>query len=313
MSFSARKAWNWLRAHPKVAIGLGIVSFFLLVGLIGPLIFRNPNAMDAASAMAAPSSTHWLGTTQTGQDVFQQVVVGTRTSLILCFGIGLAATVLSVVVGMLAGYFGGLVDDVLSLFINIFLIIPALPLAVVLSSYFPAAGTTSIFIVLLLTGWPWGARVIRAQTLSLRERDFITSARCAGESFWRIIFFEIFPNEIAIVTSGFVGTVLFAILADVGLEYIGLGDPTGTGWGTMLYWAQNSDSLVQGMWWWFVAPGACVALLGAGLSLINFGIDELANPKLRKERRPVAPRFIVGEQPARSSKTVEKHVEKVAG
>ncbi|HEU5227748.1 MAG TPA: ABC transporter permease [Ktedonobacteraceae bacterium] len=306
MRFSAGKAWRWLCAHPKVAIGLSMVSFFLLVGLIGPLIFLNPNAMDAASAMAAPSSTHWLGTTQTGQDVFQQVVVGTRTSLILCFGIGLAATALSVVVGMLAGYFGGLVDDVLSLFINMFLVIPALPLAVVLSSYFPAAGTTSIFIVLLMTGWPWGARVIRAQTLSLRERDFVTSASCAGESFWRIIFFEIFPNEIAIVTSSFVGTVLFAILADVGLEYIGLGDPTGTGWGTMLYWAQNSDALVQGMWWWFTAPGACVALLGAGLSLVNFGIDELANPKLRKERRPKI------KQLAFRNKTVEKRIEKVA-
>lgn len=285
MHFAPGAMWRWLVNHPKVTIGLGIVSFFLLIGIVGPLIFRNPNAMNAASAMDAPSSAHWFGTTQTGQDVFQQLVVGTRTSLMLCFGIGLVATFLSVVVGILAGYFGGLVDDILSLFINIFLVIPALPLAVVLSSYFPTAGTASIFVVLLLTGWPWGARVIRAQTLSLRERDFIQAASSSGESFWRIVFCEIFPNEIAIVASSFVGTALFAILADVGLEYIGLGDPTGTGWGTMLYWAQNSDSLVQGMWWWFAAPGACVALLGAGLSLINFGIDELANPKLRKERR----------------------------
>lgn len=283
MHFSWRGLWLWLVKHPKVTIGLGIVVFFTLIGLIGPLIFHDPNAMDVQAAMDAPSGAHWFGTTQTGQDVFQQLIVGTRMSLLLCFGIGLVATTLAVVVGMLAGYFGGLLDDILSLFINIFLVIPALPLAVVLSSYFPAAGTTAIFVVLLLTGWPWGARVIRAQTMSLRERDFVQAARSAGDSFWRIIFYEIFPNEVAIVASGFVGTALFAILADVGLEYIGLGDPTGTGWGTMLYWAQNSDSLVQGMWWWFAAPGACVALLGAGLSLINFGIDELANPKLRRE------------------------------
>lgn len=284
MSFSAGKAWRWLYAHPKVAVGLGIVGFFLLVGLIGPLIFRNPNAMDSASAMAAPSSAHWFGTTQTGQDVFQQVVVGTRTSLILCLGIGLTATVLSVVVGMLAGYFGGLVDDVLSLFINMFLVIPALPLAVVLSGYFPAAGTTAIFVVLLLTGWPWGARVIRAQTLSLRERDFVTSASCSGESFWRIIFFEIFPNEIGLVVAGFVSTTIYVVLTWAALEFLGLGDGTIPSWGSMLYWAQQAGALGGNLWWWFIPPGACIALLGAGLSLINFGIDEVADPRLRREQ-----------------------------
>jgi peptide/nickel transport system permease protein len=267
-----------------------MITLFLLVAILGPVVFHNPNAMNAADAMQGPSSTHRFGTTQTGQDVLQQVIVGTRNSLLLSFGIGLSATVLAVVVGLLAGYFGGLVDDILSLFINIFLIIPALPLAVVLSSYFPAAGESAVFLVLLLTGWPWGARIIRAQTMSLRQRDFVQAAQISGEAFWRIVFFEIFPNEIAVVASGFVGTALFAILADVGLEFIGLGNPTGTGWGTMLYWAQNSDSLVQGMWWWFAAPGGCVALLGAGLSLLNFGIDELANPKLQKftQRKPTS-------------------------
>lgn len=306
MRFSAGGLWYWLLKHPKVALGLAIVGLFVMVGLVGPLVFRDPNAMDAASAMAGPSSVHWFGTTQTGQDVFQQVIVGTRTSLLLCFGVGLSATVLSVVVGMLAGYFGGLVDDLLSLFINIFLVVPALPLAVVLSSYFPTAGTQAIFLVLLMTGWPWGARVIRAQTLSLRERDFVQAARSGGDSFWRIIFCEIFPNQVAIVASSFVGTALFAILADVGLEYIGLGDPTGTGWGTMLYWAQNSDSLVQGMWWWFAIPGACVALLGAGLSLLNFGIDELANPKLRKERRVKVPTRPTTREPQASARTQQE-------
>jgi peptide/nickel transport system permease protein len=285
MHVSVKATGRWLLDHPKVAGGLGILTFFWLVALIAPLVFPHPNAIGgAALSDLPPSPLHWLGTTLTGQDVFQQTVVGARASLSLGFGVGIVGTVLAALIGMTAGYAGGVVDDLLSLLINVFLVIPALPLAVVLSSYFVGAGTTSIFLVLIVTAWPYGARVFRAQTMSLRRREFVDSARSAGEPFWRLIFFEIFPNLIAVVASGFIGVTIFAILADVGLEFIGLGDVTGTGWGTMLYWAQNSDALVQQMWWWFVAPGACVALVGAGLSLMNFGIDELANPKLRNER-----------------------------
>jgi len=199
--------------------------------------------------------------------------------------VAVLANIVAVVVGLTAGYLGGWVDDVLSTVINIFLVIPALPLAIVMVGYFPTRGLVPLTIVLLVSGWAWGARVLRSQTLSMRERDFIQAARSAGDSSWRIIFYEILPNEVALLASSFVGTAVYAILADVGLEFLGLGDPTGTGWGTMLYWAQSSNLLLAGVWWWFVAPGACVALLGAGLSLINFGIDEVANPKLRRERR----------------------------
>jgi len=284
-----RTVASWLAANPKVAFGLGIVGFFVLVAIMGPIVVRqNPTAFSS-DVLQPPSTTHWLGTTQTGQDVFAQVVDGTRVSVALGFGAGCLATIISVIIGLTAGYFGGLIDDMLSLFMNIFLVIPALPLAVVLAAYFPFRGPLPVAIIVTFTGWAWGARVLRAQTLSMRRREYVQAARASGETTLRIIFAEILPNEIAIVAAGLVGTVIYAILAQVGLEFLGLGDVTIISWGTMFYWAQNNEALLLGAWWWFLAPGCCVALLGAGLAFINFGIDELANPRLRRERRTKLP------------------------
>jgi peptide/nickel transport system permease protein len=284
-----RRAAHWLRGNPKVAFGLLIVGFFVLVAMLGPIIIHYDPSAFSSDVLQPPSAAHWLGTTQTGQDVFSQVVVGTRASLLLGFVAGFLATVLSVIIGLTAGYFGGLVDDVLSLFMNIFLVLPALPLAVVLAAYFPFRGPLPIAIIVTITGWAWGARVLRAQTLSMRRREYVEAARVSGETTLRIIFTEIFPNEIAIVAAGLVGTVIYAVLAQVGLEFLGLGDVTIISWGTMFYWAQNNEALLLGAWWWFLAPGCCVALLGAGLAFINFGIDELANPRLRREPRAKKP------------------------
>ncbi len=279
-----RRVASWLAANPKVAFGLGIVGFFVLVAILGPIVIHHDPIAFSSDILQPPSTTHWLGTTQTGQDVFAQVMDGTRVSVSLGFGAGFLATIISVIIGLTAGYFGGLVDDLLSLFMNIFLVIPALPLAVVLAAYFPFRGPLPVAIIVTITGWAWGARVLRAQTLSMRRREFVESARASGETTLRIIFAEILPNEIAIVAAGLVGTVIYAILAQVGLEFLGLGDVTIISWGTMFYWAQNNEALLLGAWWWFLAPGCCVALLGAGLAFINFGIDELANPRLRRER-----------------------------
>ncbi len=257
--------------------------------MLGPIIIHYDPGAFSSDVLQPPSVAHWLGTTQTGQDVFSQVVVGTRASLLLGFVAGFLATTLSVIIGLTAGYFGGLIDDVLSLFMNIFLVLPALPLAVVLAAYFPFRGPLPIAIIVTITGWAWGARVLRAQTLSMRRREYVEAARVSGETTLRIIFTEILPNEIAIVAAGLVGTVIYAVLAQVGLEFLGLGDVTIISWGTMFYWAQNNEALLLGAWWWFLAPGCCVALLGAGLAFINFGIDELANPRLRREPRAKKP------------------------
>lgn len=284
---SGRRLWRVLTANRKASVGIGIVVLFVLLGLIGPLLDHTNPAALTNDVLLPPSSSHWLGTTQTGQDILSQLLIGTRVSILWGFATGLFVTALSVLVGLVAGYLGGVVDDVLTLLINIFLVLPGFPLAVVMAAYVPVKGPLTVALVIAITSWAYQARVLRAQTLSMRHRDFVEAARSSGEPRWRIIFFEIFPNEIAIVAAGFVGTAIYVILAAAGLEFLGLGDVTVIDWGTMFYWAQNNDALLLGAWWWYVAPGACIALLGAGLALINFGIDEVANPKLRAERKLV--------------------------
>ena len=296
----------------KVSVGLLILLFFVLLAIFGPLCFpQDPNAFSQ-DRLQSPSAAHWLGTTQTGQDILAQVVVGTRVSVIMGFAIGIMTMTISIIIGLAAGYFGGWIDEALSLFSNVFLILPTLPLAILLAAFAAYKGPLTLVIVLTVTGWSWGARVLRAQTLSLRNRECVEAARASGEPALQIIFFEILPNEIAIVAAQLLGTVIYAILAETGLEFLGLGDVTGASWGTMLYWAANNDALLLGAWWWFLAPGLCIAVLGAGLAFINFGIDEIANPRLRSEPKAIPgklqKRRNVAEIPSNTSFTVTQAV-----
>ena len=277
--------WRTMTQSRKVTAGSAIVGFFIVVGLFGPLIITtNPNATGPLF-IAHPSAAHWLGTTVVGEDIFSQLINGTRTSVFWGLGTGLVVTLLSVLVGLVSGYFGGWIDDLLTLLTNVSLVLPSIPLAIVLAAYFPR-GPLTISLVIVVTNWAWQARVLRSQTLSMRNREFVVAARASGEHTWRIIFFEIFPNEIGLVVAGFVSTTIYVILAWAALEFLGLGDGSIPSWGSILYWAQQAGALGGSLWWWFVPPGACIAILGAGLSLINFGIDEIADPRLRSERPP---------------------------
>lgn len=277
------RLWHLLTLNRKVSLGSSIIGFFVLVAIAGPIVIRQNPLKYTLDLMAPPSSAHWLGTNQGGQDVFIQLVVGTRTSLVWALLTGLIVVFISVVVGLVSGYFGGVVDDVLSLITNVFLVIPAFPLAIVSVEYFSRT-TLTIALVVALTNWPWGARVLRAQTFSMRNREFVTAARSSGEHTWRIIFLEIFPNEISIVAASFITTTIQVLLAVAGLEFLGFGNSSTVSWGTMLYGAYTGSALFQGAWWWFAPPGICIALLGSGLALLNFGIDEIADPRLRPSR-----------------------------
>jgi ABC-type dipeptide/oligopeptide/nickel transport system permease subunit len=265
----------------KLVAGLIILGIFVVVAFVGPLLVtKDPSALSSAT-LQPPSSAHWLGTTQTGQDVWAQLVISTRISMLVGFVAAAIATALSVIIGLIAGYVGGVVDEVLSVLSNVFLVIPALPLVIVLAGYLPNKGSLSVAVVISLTGWAWGARVIRAQTLSIRKRDYVEAARASGESFLRILLWEILPNEGTIIAASFLGTVVFAILTQASIAFLGLSDVSSWSWGTMLYWAQSNNALLLGAWWWFVPPGLAIGLVGTALALMNFGIDELVNPRLR--------------------------------
>jgi len=271
------------RLPTKARIGLGLLAVFIAIAIFGPLIAPfDPSATTAGQQLPiGPTSQHLLGTTATGQDVLSQLLVGTRSTVVLGLLTGVIATTLSVVVGTAAGYLGGWADEGLSLLANVFLVLPALPLLVVILGYLPHSGEVATAIVLSVLGWPWGARVIRAQTLTLRARDYVAAAREVGESRRRIIFFEILPNQIGLISASFVATVLYAVLTSVALAFIGVGDLSHWSFGTMLYWADSGNAVQLGAWWWYACPGICVAVLGMSLVLLNFGLDELANPRLR--------------------------------
>lgn len=281
-----------ITSNPKITFGVAVVAFFVLMAIAAPLLTPyDPNTSVVVGSLP-PSRAHILGTTGLGQDMFAQIVYGARVSLLVGFSAAIGSTLLQVFFGLTSAYFGGIIDEVLSLIINVFLVLPGLPLTIVLASLASTGSVNKseyvIALVLLFTSWSYGARVLRAQTLSLKEREFVTAARASGESALRLIFAEILPNEAALVASTFIGTFVYAVGAEVALEFLGLGDTSKASWGVILYWAQNNAALIVGKWWQFVPAGLCVAILCASLTFINFGIDELANPRLRNERKLIS-------------------------
>ncbi|GLY50563.1 ABC transporter permease [Lentzea sp. NBRC 102530] len=270
-----------MRHNRKAFIGLVALGVFAVLAVVGPWLAPFEPSMRSNALLQPPSSEHWFGTTHLGQDIFSQVLAGTRSVVFVGAVAGIVATVLSVLVGVTAGYLSGSAGEGLSALSNVFLVIPALPLIVIITSSLPETSNLTIALVIGLTSWAWNARVLRAQTLSLRRRDYVEAARANGESTWRIVLFEILPNLYAVIASGFVGTVLFAVISEITLAFIGVSDAGGWNWGTVLYWAQSQQALAQGAWWWFVPAGLAIALLGTALSLVNFGIDEYVNPRLR--------------------------------
>ncbi|GAA2716086.1 ABC transporter permease [Actinoplanes palleronii] len=268
-------------SNKKAAAGLIILGIYVVVAIIGPWVAPYDPDARGNDLVQPPSGAHWLGTTHLGQDVFSQLLSGTRSVMFVGFFAGIVATVLSVLIGVTAGYLGGRTDEGLSALSNVFLVIPALPLIIIITSTLESAEDWLIALVIGFTSWSWNARVLRAQTLSLRRRDFVDASRATGEKTWRVIVFELMPNLTAVIASGFVGTVIFAVLSEITLAFIGVTSGTTWNWGTILFWAQGQQALAQEAWWWFIPAGLAIAILGTALSLINFGIDEFVSPRLR--------------------------------
>ncbi len=285
-----RRGWMFqLPRSPKIRVGLGLALFFTVLAVIGPWIapFDPGKSLSTTSGIPQPpSAAHWLGTTQVQQDVFSQLLAGGRSTILVALISGIVATVLAVGFGVTAGYYGGILDDLLSMLANIFLVMPALPLLIVIFGFLSKSAAPNdllIGLVISITGWAFGARVMRAQTLSMRRRDYVESARIIGERGWRIMMFEILPNLTPIVATSFLFTVIYGVGTYTALSFLGVISVAHWSWGTMLYWAQSAQAAQQVHieWWWFLPPGLAVGLFGTALALLNFGIDEFINPRLR--------------------------------
>src|SRR5664279_2866438 len=278
---------DWLRSflhNRKAVIGIAILIFFVLIGVFANQISPTRNASRIVGpGDVAPSAKWLLGTSEQWQDIFAQVVHGTQVSMTVGFLTGTVIIIIAIVVGLTAGYIGGWVDEALSLLTNIFLILPGLPLIIVVAGWLNRPGPITVVMVLSLTSWAYGARVLRSQAVSLRNSEFVAAAKVVGEPTWRIVLFEILPNMTSLVVSSWIGAVLYAILSEAALEFIGLGDANAVTWGTTLYWAHNNQAMLTGAWWTFIPPGLCIALVGFSLTLINYGIDEITNPRLRSD------------------------------
>ena len=268
-----------LRHEKRAMVGLGIIGTFTILAIFAPVFTPYHPDKPVSTPYSPPNLKDWLGTDFLGQDVMSQIIYGARISLLVGLVVALAATFIGTTVGVLSGFYRGATDQGLMRFTDVMLVLPQLPLMIILAAYL-GPSDTSIIIVLTLTSWPLVARLIRSQTLSLRERPFTDASRVIGSSNTRIIFKVIIPNLLTLIAANVVLMITTAVVGEAGLDFIGLGNPSVVSWGTMLYWAQ-AYALFNGAWWWVLAPGLCIALLGLGAVLVSLSIENVFNPRLR--------------------------------
>jgi peptide/nickel transport system permease protein len=277
-----REALYFAVRNGKLVTGFAIVLALLVLGLAGPLfVAASPNEYGP-QPMSPPGGEHWLGTTTFGQDVFAQFVHGLRSTFAVgVIGGGIAA-VIGMIVGFVAGYLGGIVDEILNMLTNIILVIPTLAVLLIINAYLGIRSVAVQGLFIGLTQWPWAARAIRAQTFSLRTREFVDLARMSGSGTGRIIAREIAPNMSSYLFMTFILLFGGSILIASSLDFIGLGPTEGVSLGLMLQNAAQWSALQLGMWWWFVPPGAAITAIVGALYVANVGLDEVFNPKLRE-------------------------------
>jgi peptide/nickel transport system permease protein len=264
-------------------IGLAVVGLFAFIAVFGSRIAPDdPNASSLA-VLAAPSADHWLGTTENGADVFSQILVGARVSIVVGFAAAAISALLGSVVGLVGGYFGGWTDRVLDSLENWFLVIPTLPLMIVLARLLEPS-LTVLILVIGLTSWAGTGRIVRAQVLTLRERAFVERARGLGASHRYIIKTHILPNTLPLIFANTVLIVAVAILSEAALSFLGLGDPTRISWGTMLENAFESGAPSAEAWWYVIPPGLCITLLVLAVAMLGYLFEEYVNPRLREQR-----------------------------
>lgn len=271
-------AWR----NTKLRIGVSVLLAFVLFAIIGPLLAKYDPLEYVGPLGAPPSREYWFGTTTFGQDIFSQFAHGTRSTLIVGLLGGSLGTLIGILVGLIAGYRGGLVDEFLNMITNIILIIPTLAVLIIIAAYLSVRGILTESVFIGLTAWPWAARAIRAQTFSLRVREFVDLARMTGRSSLRIVLTEIAPNMMSYLLLVFILQFGGAVLNAATLDFIGLGPTKGMSLGLIMNNAVLWAALQLGQWWWLLPPGAAIAAIVGALYITNVGLDEVFNPKLRE-------------------------------
>jgi peptide/nickel transport system permease protein len=284
------RKWN-------VRIGLGVFAIALFFAFFGPWITESLLDTTARQidyqAISKPPGTegHLFGTNQSGNDILAQVIAGAQGSVFVGLVSAIIATGVAALVGVPSGFLGGRLDSVLTVFTNVFLTLPSFALTLIVAGYLQGATWVMIAIIIAAFEWPGGARYLRAQTMSLRSRDFTVAMRMLGETKTRLVFVEVMPHMTGIISAMFLRALVAGVFAEAGLAFLGIGSTDTVSWGTMIAEAQGQSAMLNGLWWWFVPPGLCIAVLGTATALVNFGIDEISNPRLSAVNRRLVKRF----------------------
>jgi peptide/nickel transport system permease protein len=268
---------NW-----KFVAGLVVVLFFLALAIFGPMLTPHEPLAFGGPTDQAPSSDYWFGTTSFGQDVFSQFVHGLRATFLVGVVGGGIAWLIGAAVGFTAGYRSGWLDDVLNMITNVVLVIPTLAILIIVAAYVNVHSYATEAILVGLTSWPWAARAVRAQTFTLKTREFVDIARISGRRTRQIITSEIAPNMSSYLLMMFILLFGGAILIGASLDFLGLGPSESMSLGLMMNNAFLSSALLLGSWWWFIPPGVGIICIVGGLYVMNVGLDEIFNPKLRE-------------------------------
>jgi ABC-type dipeptide/oligopeptide/nickel transport system permease subunit len=275
------EVWADYRKSKLGLSGLVLFVFIVAIALAAPVIAPYNPWLTVGPPFGAPSTAHILGTNDAGQDILSELLYGARTSLLVGVSAALLVTALGTTVGIVAGYFGGVIENTLMRITDIFLIIPDLPFIMILALYL-GPSVWNVILAIGLLWWSVTARVIRSIVLTVKEEPFIESARSIGASNSHIILSEILPHTIPVIIVGVIRFTGFGVLYEAGLSFLGLGDPNAKSWGTMLHFAESRGALLRGMWWWFLPPGFCISLTIISFTLISFSLDKILNPKMRK-------------------------------
>jgi peptide/nickel transport system permease protein len=271
--------WRVLRQRPSAVFGVVCVVVMGLAVIFAPLIAPYDPNVKSGMAWLAPNWRHLSGTNDIGIDLFSELLYAGRVSLFVGIVAASIVTVTGSVIGTISGYFGGKIDEVLMRVTDVVLTLPRLPLMLVIAAYL-GSGLWSIIFVIALVGWTSLARQIRSQVLSVRESSFVESSRSIGAQSAHIMVRTILPSMAGIIVANGVMEIMFAILTEAGLSFLGLGDPTHESWGVMLYFAQSQGAFLRGAWWWIFPPGLCIALFCLSFNLIGTAVNDLFGLKI---------------------------------